>query len=67
MENFDLPIEFQQLVKSEQAYYYRIIPVGKKNEIVLLKTDASDRISLQNELGVLLSFKVELEMILLII
>ncbi|MNQ31804.1 putative type II secretion system protein E [compost metagenome] len=61
MEHFDIPIEFQQLVKSEQAYYYRIIPVGKNQQTVLLKTDASDIVSLQNELGILLSFQVELE------
>jgi len=61
MTNFDIPIEFQQLVKSEQAYYYRIIPVGKSGGLVILKTDAEDTISLQNELSVLLNFPIKLD------
>jgi type IV pilus assembly protein PilB len=61
MENFDISIEFQQLVKSEQAYYYRIVPVGKNEKNVLLKTDNSDIAGLQNELSILLSFPVRLE------
>ncbi|RED26125.1 type IV pilus assembly protein PilB [Flavobacterium cutihirudinis] len=61
MEQFDIQIELQQLVKSEQAYYYRIIPIGKRQNTVLLKTDSDDIESLQNELGILLSFPVELQ------
>ncbi|MCC9070887.1 GspE/PulE family protein [Flavobacterium sp. F-65] len=61
MNDFDISIEFQQLVKSEQAFYYRIIPVGKVGELVLLKTDSVDIQSLQNELSVLLNFAIKLE------
>lgn len=61
MTNFDIPIEFQQLVKSEQAYYYRIIPVGKSDGFVVLKTDTENIESLQNELAVLLNFQIKLE------
>ncbi|GAA3774483.1 GspE/PulE family protein [Flavobacterium ginsengiterrae] len=61
MNSFDIPIEFQQLVKSEQAYYYRIIPTGKIGQVVIFKTDASDIVTLQNELSILLSFQVQLE------
>ncbi|KFF02617.1 GspE/PulE family protein [Flavobacterium reichenbachii] len=61
MGSFDIPIEFLQLVKSEQAYHYRIIPVDKNQHNVVLKTDASDISSLHNELSILLSFQVELE------
>lgn len=61
MKNFEIPIEFQQLVKSEQAYYYRVVPVSIEQKTVLLKTDTADLQSLQNELSVLLSFPVQLE------
>jgi len=61
MKKFDIPIEFQQLVESEQAYYYRIIPVGKRQQTVLFKTDASDIESLKNELGILMNFPIDLE------
>lgn len=61
MTNFDIPVEFQQLIKAEQAYHYRIVPVGKEQNIVLLKTDFADIQSLQNELTVLLPFLVQLE------
>jgi type IV pilus assembly protein PilB len=61
MTNFDIPIEFQQLVKSEQAYHYRIIPVGKADGFLVLKTDAPDIQNLQGELTVLLNFRIRLE------
>ncbi|KFF12006.1 GspE/PulE family protein [Flavobacterium hydatis] len=61
MINFDIPIEFQQLVKSEQAYHYRIIPVGKTDGLIVLKTDSHDALSLQNELSVLLNFPIKVE------
>jgi type IV pilus assembly protein PilB len=61
MINFEIPIEFQQLVKSEQAYHYRIVPFGREQKTVLLKTDAADIQNLQNELSVLLPFSVQLE------
>ncbi|MEN2401792.1 GspE/PulE family protein [Flavobacterium sp. MC2016-06] len=61
MINFEIPIEFQQLVKSEQAYHYRIVPFGREQKTVLLKTDDADIQNLQNELSVLLPFSVQLE------
>lgn len=61
MKNFEIPIEFQQLVKSEQAYYYRVVPVAIDQKTVLLKTDTADLQTLQNELSVLLPFPVQLE------
>ncbi|GGF10307.1 GspE/PulE family protein [Flavobacterium limi] len=61
MTNFDIPIEFQQLVRSEQAYHYRIIPAGKSDGFVMLKTDTENIESLQNELAVLLNFQIRLE------
>ncbi|WP_166923950.1 GspE/PulE family protein [Flavobacterium poyangense] len=61
MKNFQIAIEFQQLVKSEQAYHYRIVPIAKEQHVVVLKTDAADIQNLQNELTVLLPFSVRLE------
>jgi type IV pilus assembly protein PilB len=61
MKNFEIPIEFQQLVKSEQAYHYRIVPVGKEGNSILMKTDDAAIQNLQNELTVLLPFAVQLE------
>ncbi|MCD0464996.1 GspE/PulE family protein [Flavobacterium sp. ENC] len=61
MQKFEIPIEFQQLVKSEQAYYYRVVPISVDQKTVLLKTDTADLQSLQNELSVLLPFPVQLE------
>ncbi|RUT71262.1 type II/IV secretion system protein [Flavobacterium cupreum] len=60
MQKFEIPIEFQQLVKSEQAYYYRVVPISVDQKTVLLKTDTADLQSLQNELSVLLPFPVQL-------
>lgn len=62
MTNFDIPVELQQLIKAEQAYHYRVVPTGREQNIVLLKTDFADIPSLQNELTVLLPFAVQLEL-----
>ncbi len=61
MINFEIPIEFQQLIKSEQAYYYRIVPFSKEQKNILFKTDVADIENLQNELTVLLPFPLQLE------
>lgn len=62
MKKFDIAIELQQLLTADQAYYYRIVPVEKKQQIIILKTDSNTIESLQNELTVLLPFPVLLEM-----
>lgn len=62
MKKFDVAIELQQLLKADQAYYYRIVPVEKKEQIVILKTDSNTIESLQNELTVLLPFPVQLQL-----
>jgi type IV pilus assembly protein PilB len=56
MSHFNIPIEIQQLVKSDQAYHYRIIPAEKIGQQLILKTDNPDINSLQSELSVLLNF-----------
>jgi type IV pilus assembly protein PilB len=61
MSHFNIPIEIQQLVKAEQAYHYRIIPVEKIGSEVILKTDTQDISNLQVELSILLNFPTRLE------
>jgi len=60
MNLFNIPIEIQQLVKSEQAYHYRIIPMEKIGKQLNLKTDAVDLDRLQSELSILLGFPTQL-------
>jgi type IV pilus assembly protein PilB len=61
MTDFNIPIEIQQLIKAEQAYHYRVIPIAKNGEQLVLKTDVSDIASLQSELSILLGFPTQLE------
>jgi type IV pilus assembly protein PilB len=61
MIDFTIPIEIQQLVKSEQAYNYRIIPIRKEGKAIVFKTDAANPNSLISELNVLLGISILLE------
>ncbi|WP_281335998.1 GspE/PulE family protein [Flavobacterium eburneipallidum] len=61
MIDFNIPITIQQLVKAEQAYHYRIIPVDKVGTKLILKTDVVDLENLQAELSILLGFPTQLE------
>lgn len=56
MTDFNISIEIKQLIKPEQAFHYRIIPVEKIGKQILLKTDSADIISLHSELSILLDF-----------
>jgi type IV pilus assembly protein PilB len=56
MTDFNISIEIKQLVKAEQAFHYRIIPVEKIGKQIILKTDVIDIVSLQSELSILLGF-----------
>lgn len=56
MSHFNIPVEILQLIKAEQAYHYRIIPVEKIGPQLILKTDSPDISGLQSELAVLLNF-----------
>lgn len=61
MTDYNIPIEIQQLVKSEQAYAYRIIPVKKTGNAIVLKTDNPNQNTLLIELNVLLGLSIALE------
>jgi type IV pilus assembly protein PilB len=39
-QQFDIATELAQLISSEQAYQYRIIPVAKNENQWVFKTDA---------------------------
>lgn len=58
--NFNLPIELQQLVNAQQAYHYRIIPIGKEGNVISFKTDHANPDILSSELFILLNVAVNL-------
>jgi type IV pilus assembly protein PilB len=60
MQQFEIPVTLKQLITSNQAFHYRIVPVEKSGEVVVLKTDSTDLVSLASELSVLLNFKSKL-------
>ena len=59
-QDFAIPIELQQLISAEQAYHYRIIPIEKKGDVLLIKTDSTSFSALQSELLILLGLNVKL-------
>ncbi|GGB73345.1 general secretion pathway protein GspE [Flavobacterium suaedae] len=59
-QDFAIPIELQQLISAEQAYHYRIIPIEKKGDVLLIKTDSNNFSTLQSELLILLGLNVQL-------
>ncbi|QMU65038.1 MAG: type II/IV secretion system protein [Flavobacteriaceae bacterium] len=63
MEGNMLQIETRilQLISSEQAYHYRVIPYKELSETVYLKTDRKDMALLALELQIMLGRKVVLE------
>lgn len=60
MKRFEIPVALKQLITPNQAFHYRIVPVEKRDGVVVLKTDNPEINSLASELEVLLNFKVNL-------
>ncbi len=60
MKAFEIPTSLKQLVSSNQAFHYRIVPVEQRNGTVVLKTDAEDLGALSSELSIILDFNSEL-------
>ncbi|CAL2085587.1 GspE/PulE family protein [Tenacibaculum sp. 190524A05c] len=60
-KNFDISTDLVQLIPSQLAYQYRIIPVANENNIVSLLTDNEDTDELKNELEIVLGNSVELK------
>ena len=59
-KNFDISTDLVQLIPSELAYQYRIIPFQNTNEIISLLTDSQDFDGLANELEIILGSKIQL-------
>lgn len=57
--NFKISTHLLQLVSSEQAYHYRIIPVENKNGVLGFKTDQSTE-ALKKELQIVLNKDIKL-------
>jgi len=58
--NFNIATELQQLISTEQAYHYRIIPHLQHNGSISFKTDAEHKESLSNELQIIFGKQVAL-------
>lgn len=60
-KNFDISTDLVQLIPSQLAYQYRIIPVANENNTVSLLTDNEDTDELKNELEIVLGNSVVLK------
>jgi type IV pilus assembly protein PilB len=58
--SFSIPTELLQIIKAEQAYHYRMVPVGYNGKTIILKTDNADLSALRSELLIVLGIMVEL-------
>jgi len=58
--HFQLPTRLTQLITAEQAYTYRLVPVKNENGTITCKTAATELVTLQHELQILLGKEVEL-------
>ncbi|RZJ89389.1 MAG: type II/IV secretion system protein [Chryseobacterium sp.] len=58
--NFNLPIDWRQMINADQAYHYRIIPQGTRGDITVFTTDSDNLQLLKSELLILLGISVEL-------
>lgn len=58
-KEYNIPTALTQFISNEQAYYYRIIPVGFNNNILTFKCDQITN-DLQQELQIMLNKNVEL-------
>lgn len=60
MKAFEISTELKQLISSNQAFHYRVIPVERKGNSVVLKTDSKSISELATELSVVFKFESEL-------
>lgn len=58
-----IPLDLKQLLTSNQAFHYRIIPYSKKKDTVHFQTDCTNIDSLKSELEVLLNYQAEFQKI----
>ncbi|CAM1367538.1 General secretion pathway protein GspE [Tenacibaculum litoreum] len=60
-KNFDLPTELSQLISSELAYEYRIIPINTEKNSITFLTDSNKIENLKSELQIVLGKSIILE------
>ncbi|MDE1208062.1 GspE/PulE family protein [Tenacibaculum larymnensis] len=60
-KNFDLPTELSQLIPSELAYEYRIIPINTEKNSTTFLTDSNKTENLKSELQIVLGKSIILE------
>ncbi|WP_025741249.1 GspE/PulE family protein [Aquimarina pacifica] len=58
VKTFEIPIHLKQLITSNQAFHYRVIPIAKEEGVIHLKTDSPDPQGLQKELSIILGYEV---------
>ncbi len=54
-EIFDIPVDLKQIITSNQAFHYRVIPVHRDKDTIHFKTDSNSIKSLQKELSIILN------------
>lgn len=59
--SYHIPVELQQLISAEQAYQYRIVPLKKEEHKTVFYSDATDIVSLSQELLIFLGYPLQLE------
>ncbi len=58
---FHIPAHLQQKITAEQAFHYRIVPVGEMEDVIILKTDTASLDHLLAELNIVLDTPIQLE------
>ncbi|MDG5490645.1 GspE/PulE family protein [Psychroserpens sp. SPM9] len=58
-ENFKTPVQLSQLISSEQAYAYKIIPVDEQDDQIIFKSESTSE-TLKQELQIILGRSVRL-------
>lgn len=61
MDNFNLPVALQQLISTEQAYSYRIVPTYKNGSVIHFKSDSTNHEGLKAELSIILGIPIVIE------
>lgn len=61
MNDFYISVALQQIISTEQAYNYRIVPTFKNGNVFHFKTDSPDTESLKAELSIILGATIVLE------
>lgn len=60
---YSIPVELQQLVSAEQAYQYRIVPIDKENDTIILYSDTKIPDTLSQELLIFLGYTVSIKQV----